>query len=431
MTFHNFSLKKRYVCRCLAGFCLFIFTSCMTQKSYITNRCRRTVASLSMEEKAGQFFILSLREDTEGNRRPDAVTTVDDEVKKIMEAVHPGGVVLYAENIVSPDQTVKLISDLQSLSDIPLFIAVDEEGGRVSRIGSNPVMQAPVIPANYNIGQTKNPELAYKEGYIIGSELNSLGFNLAFSVIADIFTNSKNTVIGDRSFGSEQNTVADYVAEEVQGIQQSPVAAVLKHFPGHGDTDQDSHDTVAVSARSLEQLRTVEFVPFEAGIGQGSMGVMVGHIVVPGVTEDGRPAAFSSRIMQDILRRDLGFNGIIITDSLEMAGATYPGLKSTDRAVESFLSGADMLLTPPYILKSYRTFLEECKNGHISSSRLYESLERIWNTKVKLGLIMGSPSFEEIPSWKETLGCRKILEPGRELSEAVNDEKKADESAKK
>lgn len=383
----------------------------------------RTVVALSAEDRIGQTLMLSLRIDIDGKQVEKPVVAMDANLERLVSELRPGGIILYAENIVDPDQTERLISDMQSVSDIPLFIAVDEEGGRVSRLAKTASMKVPALPPNLDIGKTGQSALAYEKGRLIGEEVSSLGFNVAFSTIADIFTNPKNTVIGDRSYGSDPDQASEFVSQEVRGIQEYPVIAVLKHFPGHGDTSEDSHVMLAVSNRSVEELHAGEFKPFVAGIAAGARGVMVGHIVLPAV-DASLPSSLSSKVIQTLLRGELGYQGLIFTDALEMQGAS-PGVAGGDRALKAFDAGADVLVVPPDPAASYRAMLEAYRSGSISQERLDATIRRIYDVKTALGLIVGTASFNERQGWDRTLGQPRLYEEAQKISDAATMAKQA------
>ncbi len=237
-----------------------------------------------------------------------------------------------------------MLDNLQSFSKIDVFTGVDEEGGTVSRIGSNPAMGTTSFPPMYTIGETKDPNKAYHVGYTIGSECTELGFNLDFAPVADVYSNPENTVIGHRAFSSDANTAAEMVAACVRGFTASGMLCTLKHFPGHGDTLTDSHYGAASTNKTLEELRTTEFLPFESGIQAGAEFVMVGHILTPNITDSSTPASLSPDMIA-ILRNELQFDGIIITDAMNMEAVT-DYYSPAEAAVKAIQAGDDMCLTP-------------------------------------------------------------------------------------
>jgi beta-N-acetylhexosaminidase len=429
-------LRKRYkyIAFRLMGTALLtalLGTSCMTSSAYLQRRRERDLAATALEAGVGQLFMLSLRVDADGAQRKEAVTEVDDEVVRLIREIQPGGIILYGENLVDAAQIVRLIRELQALSATPLFIALDEEGGRVSRLARTPALGSPRLPANLGIGALADPALSQEKGTIIGEQLRVLGFNVAFSVIADIFTNPRNTVIGDRSYGADPKLVSALVAGEVRGILASGVLPVLKHFPGHGDTVEDSHYRTARSNRSAAQLKEAELLPFVAGLEAGAEGIMIGHIAMPAMDPSGLPATFSQILTTGLLRDSLGFRGLVFTDALEMGGAGFRGITGDERALQAFLAGSDVLLVPPRPLDSYRKVLDACMTDDAARQRLDESLRRIHEAKTSLGLLMGSPDFPVLPEWQKFMENRAIPARIENIISAVENPKAEDSATDK
>ena len=341
---------------------------------------------MTVEEMVGQLFIAACRLDASD----DPVLTASQGFDDLITSYRLGGVILFAENIETIDQTASLIADMQEASAVPLFVSTDEEGGRVSRVGANTAMEATDFPPMADVGTAGDPELARSVGRVMGEELYALGFNMDFAPVADVFTNPQNTVIGDRAFSSDPQTAAEMVGAFVDGMQSSGVAAVIKHFPGHGDTTADTHKGTVSVSHDLARLREVEFVPFRAGIGAGSVGVMSAHIGAPNVTGDDTPSTLSHVMLADILRGELRFQGLIITDALEMKAisGTYA---SGDACVRAFLAGADLLLMPLSMADGYQGVLRAVQDGAIGEDRLRESVMRILSVKYDLGLFAGEP----------------------------------------
>ena len=337
--------------------------------------------NMTLDEKIGQLFIVSLR----SFKETEPVLTADEKVKSGIEKYKIGGVILFAENIKSIPQTAGLTEALQKCSEIPLFIAVDEEGGKVSRITKSAEMHATVFPDNSVIGETKNPELAKQVASAIAREISSLGFNMNFAPVADINTNPENPVIGTRSYGSSAEEVSLMVAAAVDGIQSHPVSAVLKHFPGHGDTGSDTHYGAASVSHTKERLLSTELLPFIAGIQNGADGVMTAHILTPEIHGENVPATLKPEILTGILRNELGFDGLIITDALNM-GAITKHFSSDEAAVKAVLAGADILLMPENLDLAISGIKKACNDGLIPVDRIDESVERILRIKYKRNL---------------------------------------------
>lgn len=343
------------------------------------------IEKMSLEEKIGQMFVVDA--DSLNNRA--ALTVLNDTGRELLEEYKLGGVIFFKNNIDTISQTVELIDDLQDASEIPLFISVDEEGGLVSRIAKNPNMHATVLPNSKVIGDTENPENAYKIGKILGREVSSLGFNMNFAPVADVNTNPDNPVIGVRAYGSDEQSVGEMVYNCVKGLQEENVSAVIKHFPGHGDTDTDTHLGSVVINHDIERLREIEFVPFMKGIEADVDGVMLAHIKAPLIDETNTEASLSKKIVTDILRNELDYNGLIITDALNM-GAIVDQYGTKQTCVKAVEAGVDILLMPIPFVEGYDSVLEAVNSGTISEDRIDESVRRILRVKLKRHLFDSS-----------------------------------------
>lgn len=359
----------------------------VTEEAAIMGMAADILADMTVEEKVGQLFMVNLEllDNSEGNYYEH--TKITKEMKKNLEKYHVGGVIFFARNISTTDQTKKLIKKLQNNSKIPLFISVDEEGGEVARIGNNDNMRTTKFPTMEEVGTLNNKEYAYYIGSTIGKEIKELGFNLDFAPVADVKTNEFNTEIGSRSFGSDPEVVSDMVVQVVKGLQDAGVSATLKHFPGHGDASLDSHEGAVDVENDINRLRQVELVPFKAGIKAGADLIMVSHISVSRVTGTTEPASLSSLVMKDMLRTEMGFDGVIITDAMDMKAIT-DYCDAGEAAVACILSGADICLMPEDLDEAYYAVLEAVENGTISEKRLNESVTRILELKIKRGLIL-------------------------------------------
>lgn len=337
--------------------------------------------TMTMEEKVAQLFIVDL--DTylnEGN-----VTNISDTLSTKLKTYPIGGIILFSNNIKDQAQIIKLNEDIQKECKWPLWISVDEEGGRVSRLAKNSLVEMTMIPSAAVIGNTKEVRYAYSVGEILGKELNALGFNMNFAPVADINTNPNNPVIGDRAFSDEPNIVADMVVQELKGLQDNHVAAVVKHFPGHGDTTYDTHNGKVVVDHDIKRLKETELIPFQRAIEERVLGIMVAHINLPNVTFDERPASLSPIILTGLLREEMSFKGLIITDALNM-GAIKEQYTPKEAALEAFEAGADILLMPEDFNLAYEGVLYSLKSGEITEERLDISVKRIIQAKMDLGL---------------------------------------------
>jgi len=364
----------------------------------IAARVEALVASMSVEEKVGQLLMIAV----EDPRSHHGLSTLDDRFTSQFETVRPGGVILFGDNIVTVPQTIALIEKLQSLSTIPLFVATDEEGGLVSRLNASGRIPATQVPSAWTIGKSRDPQLAYRAGTVIGKELSALGLNMDLAPDADVLTNPENRVIGTRAFGSNAAQVATMVVAMVRGIQDEGVSAVIKHFPGHGDTANDTHVSAAIVYHDRARLDSVELVPFESGIAAGVDGVMTAHIGLPEVTGSDTPATLSPKVVDGILRHDLGFRGVVFTDAMNMA-ALEQFASPKEAAVKAIQAGCDIILRPTDALVTYDAILSAVKTGQISEGRLDASVQRILTLKYRRHL------FEERPVRPSAAEAMKIL----------------------
>ena len=337
------------------------------------------LSNMPLEDKMSQLFFV----------QPEALTGVDtavqasDMTKEALQEYAVGGIVMFSKNIQDRDQICAMLANLQAYSKYPLFLGVDEEGGSlVARVANSGTISVPTFPNMMEIGNTGNPEEAYEVGRTIGTYLKDLGFNLDFAPIADVLVNPENQVIGERAFGSDAELVAKMVKRVVEGLQEQEVSAVLKHFPGHGGTEADSHEVTAILNRTLEELRSEEFLPFQSGIEAGADMIMVGHISVPEVTGDDTPATLSETVITDLLRNELGFDGIIITDSMSM-GAIVDHYGPGEAAVQVIRAGGDMILMPQDFVEARQAVLDAVYQQEITEERINESLRRIYRIKLR------------------------------------------------
>lgn len=348
----------------------------------LNENVEKVLDSMSLEEKIGQLFIVEIDALNGGNK----TTAFNDNMKSMLSKYNVGGVISFANNIVSREQTIELNKSLQKNSEIPLFISVDEEGGLVSRIGSNSNMGTTKFGNMRTIGDSGDYEKAYEVGSTIGKEISELGFNLDFAPDADVITNPNNTEIGNRSFGTNAELVAKMSVEVVKGLQENGVSATMKHFPGHGGSENNSHNEYSFTNQTLEGMRKVEFVPFKLGIEEGVDFILVSHISAPNVTGDKIPSSLNPKIINDLLREELGYDGIVTTDALNMkAVSNYYG--PDEAGVAALNAGVDVLLMPTNIDVMYNSILKACKDGKLTEDRIDESVRRILKVKVKRGVL--------------------------------------------
>lgn len=359
----------------------------VTNDTTINGMAEDILKNLTLEEKLGQMFIVNFELLDNSNGSYFEFRDLTSVMKMNLARYPVGGVIFFSRNIETREQTTTFINDLQNESKVPLFISVDEEGGDVSRIASNNNMKTTKFPSMQQIGFMDDPEYAYQMGETIGKEIKELGFNLNFAPVADVKTNISNTEIGNRSLGDDPKLVSKLVKQIVLGLQDQGISATLKHFPGHGSADGDSHQGAVNIDSGIKQLREIDFVPFKTGVKAGADFIMVSHISISRVTEDTVPSSLSSLVMNEMIRDELGFKGIIITDALNMKAITdhYSVEETAVKAVEA---GTDILLMPDDLSKAYEALLQAVKDGKISEDKINASVKRILVTKIKRGLIL-------------------------------------------
>ena len=335
--------------------------------------------NMTLKQKVGQMFFQAFRQDNNGRN----ITRINQHTIDIINNYNIGGVILFSENIESAQQVTDYIKNLHAASSLPLFISIDEEGGRVLRTKS---LNVPRIESALTIGSTGDAQNAYNAAQTIAKYLSPLGFNVNFAPVADVFTNPVNTVIGDRAFAKDAHEAAEMVKYFTRGLLDNNILPALKHFPGHGDTLADSHFGSAETKKTLDELSECEFIPFQAGINAGAPFVMTGHISTPNITGNNEPALFSRYLLRDILRNTLGFDGIIITDALNM-GAVIKYYNPAQTAVKSVLAGVDILLMPANLEQAYNGILRAVESGEITEARIDESVRRILTVKYQSGII--------------------------------------------
>ena len=348
-----------------------------TEEELLDMRAQELLGAMTLDEKIYQLFFVTPKLLT----GEENVTELSDLMKETLNKKPVGGIVLFKENVISKEQVKSLNSDIAQNAKFGILISVDEEGGSVARLG-NANIGFPSFSHMEEIGASGDVNKAYEVGSSLAQSLKELNFNMDFAPVADVLTNKENTVVKKRSFGSDEKLVSDMVAAEVKGFLHNAVICSLKHFPGHGNTEADSHKGMAVSNCDLETLREREFAPFKAGIEAGAETVMVGHISLPNIIGDDTPATLSPTIVTDLLRQELNFKGVIITDSMQM-GAVADYYTPEEAAVKALLAGNDMILMPTDLDRAFNGILTAVQNGEISEDRIDESVRRILILKLK------------------------------------------------
>ena len=349
----------------------------------LDEQASQLVSGMSLEDKVAQMFVIT----PEALTGYASVTAAGDTTKAAYESRPVGGLIYMADNLLSTEQTTEMLTNMQNIAmertGLPVFLSVDEEGGTVARVAKNDAYGVTDVGNMSDIGATGDAQNAYNAGVTIGTYLKQLGFNVDYAPVADVLTNPDNTVIGTRSFGSDASVVADMVTKELDGLSSQGVFGVVKHFPGHGGVSGDSHDGAVTLDKSLEELMQTEFVPFQKAVENGVSFVMVGHISVPQVVGDNTPASLSQMMVSNVLREQLGYQGIVITDAMNM-GAITGSYTADQAAVMAVNAGVDMILMPQDYETAYNGLLQAVQDGTITEDRINESVTRIVKVKLQM-----------------------------------------------
>ena len=343
------------------------------------------LSEMSLHDKICQMILAA----PEALTGVETATAAGQMTQEAMSDYPVGGVILFAKNLENKDQTAGMISNLQKYAKdyngIGLFISVDEEGGKVARVAQK--LGTTQLRPMYEYRE-QGTKTAYENAAAIAKDISRFGFNLDFAPVADTWSNSKNKVIGDRAYSDDFEKTAELVASAVEGFHSENIMCTVKHFPGHGDTEEDSHTGSAYVYKTLNELRSKELLPFKAGIRAGADMVMVGHITLPEL--DSLPASLSSVIITDILRGELEYDGVVITDSLSMKALTdYYGEDKI--AVMAVQAGNDILLCQTGMKSMVGALEDAVANGEITEERIDDSVRRILTLKYEYGLL------EELP----------------------------------
>ena len=388
-----FMLKKRF----LLLFLVFLLTGCGYKKdneinNSITNDEKENINgtdeimreekepiddkinSMTLDEKIGQMIITGFNG-----------SEYNDDMDRLINEYKVGGVILFARNIEDSNQMIDLTRALQeNNNNLPLFISIDEEGGRVSRLPDD----VEKFPSAFTIGLINDQQTAYENGKEIGYTLKRLGINLDYAPVLDIYSNENNTVIGDRAFSTEESIVSTMGIATMEGIEDSDIIPVVKHFPGHGDTEVDSHYGLPIVYKTLEELRNFEFIPFVKAIESGCDVIMVSHIILNEV-DSSNPSSLSKIVISDLLRKDLEFDKVVITDDMSM-GAITSIMSIEEACIKSIEAGCDILLLGnayEEIEQVINSIKLKLYNGEISEEQINKSVKRILELKKKYNMM--------------------------------------------
>ena len=358
-------------------------TEAATEATVELSEAEKLVSKMSVEDKVAQLFVIT----------PDALTSTDaammagEATKTAINETPVGGLIYMGDNLQAPQQVKDMLSKTNEYSvdriGLPMFLCVDEEGGTVARVAGSNRFGVTNVGNMSEIGANGTVEDAKAAGETMGTYLSDLGFNIDFAPVADVLTNPENSIVKYRSFGCDMNVVSDMSIAVAKGLESKGITPTYKHFPGHGATAGDTHLGAAFTTKTIDDLKKDELVPFQTAIDSGAKIIMVSHISAPNITGHDTPASLSDVMITELLREDMGYDGIVITDSMEM-GAISSKYTSDEAAVLAIQAGADMILMPEDFQKAYEGVLEAVKKGEISEERLNESVARIVEVKLAM-----------------------------------------------
>ncbi len=405
-------------------------------------KVKRMVANMTLEEKIGQMMLINFRNwKTAAMENPAPMEVLNDDIASLIGQYHIGNIILFGENTQNTEKTVRLTAALQKAAlhdgNLPLLIGIDQEGGMVTRLG-----QGTCLPGNMALGATRNLTYAFDSGQIIGQELSVLGIHCTFAPDADVNDNPDNPVINLRSFGEDPELVQAMVVQMKDGIKGENVIACIKHFPGHGNTATDTHTGISIVEKTKEQWNICEKIPFAQAIKSGVDMVMTAHIQYPHLDDTQvvsakdhqnmyLPATLSEKIVTGILRKELGFNGVIVTDAMDMQAITEH-FGETEAIVMAMNAGVDLICNPTEITcmedvtkldAIYEAIKEAVNQNQISMTRMDEAVTRILTLKMERGILetqqYETPVDEKVSMALATVGCKAHHDKEREMANAA------------
>lgn len=349
------------------------------------------LGKMSLDEKIGQMFIIGV----DG-------TSVDEDMKNVINSRKPGGIILFSGNITGPEQLTDFMNAMKAANsgNIPLFVSIDEEGGRITRLPE----QLTALPSAMSVGEIDDAAFTYRIGRLLAAKIKAFGINMDFAPVLDIFSNPNNTVIGDRAYGTTPQSVEKHGIQVMKGLRDEGIVAVVKHFPGHGDTDADSHYGLPSVGHNKDRLAGFELIPFRKAFSEDADAVMVAHILVESLDRD-LPASLSPVIIGGLLREEMGFDGVVITDDMTMRAIT-DNFDIGEAAVRSVVAGSDIILVchgrdrQAEAMDAVKKAVEE---GVIDEARIDESVARILKLKEKYGLNDNAVGYPDVDRLNEKI----------------------------
>jgi len=347
-----------------------------TEEELLEEMVVNMISEMTLEEKVAGLFIIT----PESLTGQSKVTKAGDGTKAALEKYPVGGIVYFKQNITSADQVKEMIDNTKAYCRYPMFIAVDEEGGDVARVQQG--LKLDKTSTAEELGIENNTVTTFDTYSAIGNYLTEYGFNLDFAPVGDVLTNPDNQAIGNRSFSSDAEVVSNMVVSAIGGLHDSGMYTCVKHFPGQGNADADTHQTLANTDRTRADMDSCELLPFKAAIENGVDMIMIGHLSAPELMEESLPCSLSKEVITDLLRGEMGYNGVVITDSMSMAAISeYYG--PDEAAIKALKAGADMVLMPENFETAYQGVIDAVNDGTIDEQRINDSLARVYKLKYR------------------------------------------------
>lgn len=354
-----------------------------TDEEIMDEMVRSMIAEMTLEEKVAGIFIVSPEQLT----KQDNVQKAGDGTKTALEQYPVGGIIYSKKNFKNKDSVTELIANTSSYSRYPLFIAIREEGGKASELQA--ALKLDKTSSAKELAAAENSSATFDSYYSIGAYLKEYGFNLDIAPVADILTNPANTSIGDRSFGDDATAVASNVTAGIGGLKEAGITSCISHFPGQGNANGDPNQSMCSTDKTKADMDSCELIPFRAAIDEGVEMIMVGNFAAPELTGDNLPCTFSKAISTELLRDEMGYDGIIITDALNAKCISdYYG--ADEAAIKAIKSGVDMILLPEDFELAYSGVIEAINEGTIDIRRIDDALARIYKVKYKDTLVRSS-----------------------------------------
>lgn len=392
-------MKKKYIFMIIGlvlSIILFFVIKNMTLS--IEEKVEKKMNKMNLEEKIAQMLIIYYQS-----------IEYDETIENVIKTYNPGGFILFDNNIENYEGLNSFIKSMKKDAKIPMFISIDEEGGRVQRLDNLKDIEVTRVPAMEKVGLTNDEELAYEIGKITGKKLNIFGINMDYAPVLDINSNPNNEAIGDRCFGNNAEIVSKMALAFGKGLRYEGIIPVYKHFPGHGDTNTDPHEELPILNKTKEELYNLELKPFIEAINNNVEVIMIGHFNVPSLSKD--PSSLSKEVITDLLKEELGYKGLVITDALNMEALT-DNYGEEEVLIKAINAGVDILLMPGTTKDTIMTIKGSIRDGKIKEKQIDKSVKKILTLKYKYGLFKSKKNYdkEELNSEENLKIIEKVLD---------------------